>query len=90
MPMWVWIAIGVASFLFLSLVVALAFARILGTIAQRISELYETEDWATLPPTRASTDLKEQQPEEIDSPNAVTTRRDPRESAQEVRRNSDK
>lgn len=79
--MWVWIAIGVTSFLFLSLVVALAFARILGTIARRISELYETEDWAMLPPTRASTDVREQQPQEIDSPHPVTPRRDRRESA---------
>jgi hypothetical protein len=81
MPMWVWIAIGVASFLCLSLVVGLAVARILGTIARRLSELYETEDWATLPPTRASKDVKEQQPDEIVSPNPVTTRRDRRESA---------
>lgn len=79
--MWVWIAIGVASFLFLSLVVALAFARILGTIAQGISELYETEDWVPLPTTRASKDLKEEQPKEIDSPSPVTTRRDRHESA---------
>jgi hypothetical protein len=85
--MWVWIAFGVALFLFVSLVVALAFARILGTIGRRISELYETEDWATLPPTRASTDVKEQQPEEIGSPNPVTTLRDRRESAAEGARN---
>jgi hypothetical protein len=39
--MWVWIAIGLGSFLCLSLLVGFAFAR-LGMIAQQISELYET------------------------------------------------
>ncbi len=86
--MWVWIAIGVASFLFLSLVVGLAFAWILGTIARRISELYETDDWATLPPTRASTAVTRQQPQDIDSRDLVTARRDRRESAGGVRRSN--
>jgi hypothetical protein len=54
MPMWVWIAIGLGSFLGLSLLVGLALARILGTIGRQISELYETEQWAMQPPTRAS------------------------------------
>jgi hypothetical protein len=47
--MWFWIALGVGSFLGLSLLTAFALARVLGTISQRISALYET-DWAILPP----------------------------------------
>jgi hypothetical protein len=63
MPVWVWIVVGLGSFLVLSLLVGLALARILGTIGRRISELYETGDWA-LPPTRASKDVSEQPTEE--------------------------
>jgi hypothetical protein len=64
MPMWVWIVIGVGSFLGLSLVVGFALAAILGTIGRQISELHQTDDWAMLPPTRASKEPKEQQPQE--------------------------
>ena len=64
MPMWVWIMIGVGSFLGLSLLVGFALAAILGTIGRQISELQQTEDWTTLPPTRALHDVNEQQPEE--------------------------
>jgi hypothetical protein len=64
MPMWVWIVIGVGSFLALSLVVGFALARILGTIGRQISDLYETEDWAMLPPTRGSKEVEEQRPQE--------------------------
>jgi phosphate/sulfate permease len=56
MPMWNWIAIGVGGFLVLSAAVGLAIARILGTIAEKISELQETDDWAMLPPARAAHD----------------------------------
>jgi hypothetical protein len=66
MPMWVWIAIGLGSFVVLSLVVAFAVARILGTIGREISEMYGTEDWATLPPSRASREVNEQQPDEVE------------------------
>jgi hypothetical protein len=62
--MWVWIVIGVGSFLGLSLLVGFALATILGTIGRQISELQQTDDWATLPPTRASNEMNEQQPEE--------------------------
>ena len=62
--MWVWIVIGVGSFLGLSLLVGFALATILGTIGRQISELHETDDWAMLPPTRASIEPKEQQPRE--------------------------
>jgi hypothetical protein len=64
MPMWVWIVIGVGSFLGLSLLVGLGLAAILGTISRQISELHETDDWAMLPSTRTSIEPKEQQPRE--------------------------
>jgi hypothetical protein len=67
MPMWFWIMIGVGSFLVLSLLIGLALARILGTIGREISGLYETDDWAMLPPTRAARDTKEDQPEEVEA-----------------------
>jgi len=66
MPMWVWIMIGVGSFLGLLLLMGFALARILGTIGRQISGLYETENWAMLPPTRASKDVKEE-PEEVEA-----------------------
>jgi hypothetical protein len=71
MPMWVWIVIGVGSFLGLSLLVGLGLAAILGSIGRQISELHETDDWAMLPPTRASIEAKEQQPQERAKPSPV-------------------
>ena len=62
--MWIWIVIGVGSFLGLSLLVGLGLAAILGTIGRQISELHETDDWAMLPPTRESMEPKEHQAEE--------------------------
>jgi hypothetical protein len=41
-----------------------ALARVLGTIGRQIGELYETGDWAMLPPTRAARDVKEEHPDE--------------------------
>jgi hypothetical protein len=67
MPMWFWIMIGVGSFLGLSLLIGLALARILGTIGREIGGLYETEDWAMLPPTRPAKDVKEDHPEELEA-----------------------
>jgi len=65
MSVWVWIAIGVASFFVLSLFVGLAVAAVLGDIGRRVSGLHETEDWATAPPARALRDAGEPQPEEV-------------------------
>ena len=62
--MWVWIAIGVGSFLGLTFLVGLALAGILGTIGRQISELQQTHDWTTLPPPRARKEVKEEQPQE--------------------------
>jgi hypothetical protein len=59
--------VGVGSFLGLSLLIGLALARILGTIGREITGLYETDDWAMLPPTRASRDAKEDHPEEVET-----------------------
>jgi hypothetical protein len=59
MSLWAWIAIGAGSFLALSFVLGLAVARVLGTIAQQVSELYETEVWASAPPSRALDDAGE-------------------------------
>lgn len=53
MPLWVWITIGVASFLTLSLLVGLAFAAILGTISREVSDLVDLEPWASSPLTRS-------------------------------------
>ncbi len=66
--MWVWIAIAFGSFVGPSVIVGFAVARILGTIGRGISEFYETEDWATLPPTRAAKEVREKPPEEVEEP----------------------
>jgi hypothetical protein len=66
MPMWIWIVIGIGSFVGLSLLIGFAFAQILGTIGREISELYETETWAALPPTRAASG-KDQDPAEVEA-----------------------
>ena len=65
--MWIWIVIGLGSFVGLSLLIGFAFARILGTIGREIGELYETETWAALPPTRSAKSGKEQDPAEGDA-----------------------
>ncbi len=73
--MWVWIAIALGSFVVLSLIVGFAVARILGTIGRGISEFYETEDWATLPPTRAAKEVREEAPEEVEEPQQTNVMR---------------
>jgi hypothetical protein len=75
MPMWVWIAIGVGSFLVLSLLVGLALARILGTIARKTSELYENEVWSTLPPTRMSEDVTQTERDKTEPEQSSVDRR---------------
>jgi hypothetical protein len=51
MPMWVWVLIGVGSYLGLALLVGVALGRVFG-LGARISELYETEDCSTMPIAR--------------------------------------
>jgi phosphate/sulfate permease len=51
--LWDWIVVGIGSFLVLSLLVGLAVAAVLGSIGRKVSELYETEEWALAPLSRA-------------------------------------
>jgi len=39
--MWLWIGVGVGSFICVPLLVALAFARVVGALNRRVIELYE-------------------------------------------------
>ena len=61
--MWVWIAIGLASWVGLSVLVGSGLARIFGAITKiQISER-EAEYWATLAPASASKRIEQQRPE---------------------------
>jgi hypothetical protein len=60
MPVWTWIPIGIGSFLFVSLLVGLFVARVLGTVSHAATELYETEMWALMPPSRTVRDAEPQ------------------------------
>ena len=53
MSTWAWIAVGLASFLLVSVLVGLAVAAILRRIGERVSEPYEAGDWAEAALTRA-------------------------------------
>ena len=72
--MWMWIVIGLGSFLVLSLLAGLALARILGAMGLQISELHTREDWTNLPPSRASKDVKEEQPDEVEAKSSRVVR----------------
>jgi hypothetical protein len=65
MPMWEWIAIGAGAFLGLSMLVGLVVARVLGVIGREITELYESEEWASRPPSRASHDAGQEPAEDV-------------------------
>jgi hypothetical protein len=52
MMAWEWVAIGVAAFVGVSLVVGLGLARILGNITDGASRLLEEVRWASAPLTR--------------------------------------
>ena len=60
--MWVWIAIAVGCFLVMSLLAGFALALILGAIARRMTEPYESEVWSTLPPARMSENVTQARP----------------------------
>ncbi len=49
---WLWVAVGTATLIGVSLVVGLALARILGSIADAASTLQEQERWGSAPLTR--------------------------------------
>ena len=67
MSYWAWIFVGVGSFLVLSLLVGLAVAAVLAKIGRSVSDLYETEEWALTPPSRAL----HAEPEEAKQPHRV-------------------
>jgi hypothetical protein len=62
MPMWVWIAIGVAVWIAVSVLIGLALGRFFGALRRRVAaqraELREREHWADRPPDRATKDTK--------------------------------
>ena len=49
---WGWVLVGVGACIALSIAVAFVVARILGRIAQDVSELLEHEEWSSAPLTR--------------------------------------
>jgi hypothetical protein len=53
MSVLVWLGVGLAGLLAVSLLVGLAIARMLGTIGDEIAQLLETEPWTSAPLTRA-------------------------------------
>ena len=61
--------VGVGSFVVLSLLVGLALAAVLANIGRSVSDLYETEEWALTPPSRALD--AERQPEEAEKQQRV-------------------
>ena len=52
MMAWVWVAVGATALIGVSLVVGLALARFLGTIADAASTLLDDDRWASAPLTR--------------------------------------
>jgi hypothetical protein len=66
MSVWSWIAIGLASWFVLSVILAFVFVRILGRIGREMSGMYEAEAWSTLPPSRASR-VAEDAPAEVEA-----------------------
>jgi hypothetical protein len=48
----VWIGVGLAGLLAVSLLVCLAMARILGTIGDELGQFLEAEPWTSAPLTR--------------------------------------
>jgi hypothetical protein len=52
MNLLVWIGVGLAGVLAVSLLVAIAIARILGTIGDELAQLLEAEPWTSAPLTR--------------------------------------
>jgi hypothetical protein len=52
MTVWLWIGVGLAGLLAVSLLVGLAIARILGTIGDELAQLLEVEQWTSAPLTR--------------------------------------
>jgi hypothetical protein len=53
MAVWAWLLIAVGAALALSTVVGVALARVLGQIAEDVTDLLEGEEWSSAPLTRA-------------------------------------
>ena len=53
MPVWAWVVVAATALLAVPLVVALAIARIMGVIADDVTELLEQERWSAAPLTRS-------------------------------------
>jgi hypothetical protein len=75
MSVLVWIGVGLAGSLALSLLVGLAIARILGAIGDELAQLLEAEPWMSAPLTRGGEVLAEAR--EIDSGASAHDRRSP-------------
>ncbi len=54
MTLWVWVLIGTADLITLSLLIGLVVAAILGSIRREVSNLLDLEPWATATLTPAS------------------------------------
>lgn len=59
MPIWLWILIAIGLWVCLSVVVAFALARVLGTFERQAPRTHEPEGWATRPPSRSVEDVEE-------------------------------
>ena len=66
MSIWDWVAIGIGTAIGVPLLVGLAIARILGSIAADVSNLLDQEEWSSAPLTRAL-----ESPEEVRTQLAV-------------------
>jgi hypothetical protein len=66
MSTWLWVIVGTAAFFFLSVVVSLAVAALLGRISrQEDSELFEAEFWALASLTREAIHEEHEAPTEV-------------------------
>lgn len=63
MSTWLWVLVGAAAFVSLSVVVSLALAALLGRIARETTELLEGEFWSSASLTREVREEREAQTE---------------------------
>jgi hypothetical protein len=77
MSTWIWVTLGTAAFLFLSVVVSVTVAAFLGRISrQEDAELFEAEFWAFASLTREEVPQAHEAPTERPaSPEQVSARR---------------
>jgi len=65
MTVWLWVIVGLASFLALSIAAGFGLAAVLGSISREVSELLESEPWASAPLMRADEPEKEVSAEHV-------------------------